>query len=263
MGSATTLARASTTAALDAATGVDLGVAGDLFAAARAIGGSSQLGSALADSAAAPGARAKVVTDVFGAVLSPVSVGLLSAVVQQRWSRPADLIEAIEETAVRAAAIAQPEADVEGDLFRFSRAVAENGDLELALGSRMGDESAKGELVTRLLDGRAAASSTLIASSLVQQSRDRRVRTLLQWAMRLVAEQRGRAVATVVSATPLSDAQVERLRAALAARYGTEVALNTRIDPTVLGGLRVQIADDVIDASISTRLADLRQRLAG
>jgi len=81
--------------------------------------------------------------------------------------------------------------------------------------------------------------------------------------MRLVADQRGSTVATVVSAAPLSDAQVERLRAALSARYGTEISVNTRIDPHVVGGLRVQIADDVIDASISTRLADLRQRLAG
>ncbi len=35
------------------------------------------------------------------------------------------------------------------------------------------------------------------------------------------------------------------------------------VDPAVVGGLRVQIADDVIDASVSSRLADLRQRLAG
>jgi F-type H+-transporting ATPase subunit delta len=263
MGSATTLALSTTAAALDAATGVDLGVARDLFAAARAIGGSTQLSNALADAAAPAAARAKVVTDVFGAVLSPVSVGLLTSVVAERWSRTADLIEAVEETAVRAAAIAEPEADVEGDLFRFSRTVAENGDLELALGSRMGDEAAKGALVSTLLEGRAAASSILVASSLVQQQRDRRVRSLLQWAMRLVAEQRGRSVATVVSATPLSDSQIARLRAALSTRYGTEIALNTRIDPSVVGGLRVQIADDVIDASISTRLADLRQRLAG
>ena len=78
-----------------------------------------------------------------------------------------------------------------------------------------------------------------------------------------MAEQRGRAVATIVTAAPLSDTQSKRLAAALTARYGTEVSLNTVIDPAVVGGLRVQIADDVIDASISTRLADLRQRLAG
>ena len=77
------------------------------------------------------------------------------------------------------------------------------------------------------------------------------------------ADQRGRAVATVTTAAPLSAAQSDRLVAALSQRYGTAVTLNTVIDPTVVGGMRVQIADDVIDASVSSRLADLRQRLAG
>jgi F-type H+-transporting ATPase subunit delta len=62
---------------------------------------------------------------------------------------------------------------------------------------------------------------------------------------------------------PLSAAQSERLAAALGKRYGAAVTLNTVVDPSVVGGVRVQIADDVIDASVSSRLADLRQRLAG
>ena len=263
MGSATTQSLVATTAALDAASHVDLDVARELFAAARAVGDSSPLRGALADASASPGSRAKVVSDVFGTALAAQTVSLLSVAVQQRWSRESDLVDAIEELAVRAAAIADPGADIEGDLFRFSRTVAENGDLELAFGSRMGLTSAKGALVERLLEGRAAASSTAIVSALVQQPRERRVRSLLEWAIRLVSDQRGRAVATVVSAVPLNDAQSTRLAAALSARYGTSVSLNTVIDPTVVGGLRVQIADDVIDASISTRLADLRQRLAG
>ena len=60
-----------------------------------------------------------------------------------------------------------------------------------------------------------------------------------------------------------SAAQAERLSGALAKKYGRDVALNAIIDPSVIGGLRVQVADDVIDGSISGRLADLRQRLAG
>lgn len=263
MGSATTQARAASIAALDAATGVDLEVARELFAASRAVGDSSQLSGALADSAAAPAARRKVVTDVFGKLVAPTTTALLTSVVEQRWSSAGDLVDGIEELAIRAAAVAEPQTDVEGELFGFSRTVAQNPELELALGSRLGDASAKGALVESLLASRASAGATLIAASLVQQPRERRVRQLLSRAMQLVAEQRGRTVATVVSATPLSAAQTERLGAALSRRYGGEVAINTVIDPSVVGGLRVQIADDVIDASVSSRLADLRQRLAG
>jgi len=263
MGSATTQALAATTTALDAASGVDLDVARELFAAARAVGDSSQLGGALADSAAAPVARRKVVADIFGKVLQPVTVSLLTTVVDQRWSSASDLVDGIEELAVRAAAIADRSTNVEEELFRFSRTVAENPELELALGSRLGDAAAKATLVETLLGGRASAATTLIAASLARQPRDRRVRQLLSNATKLVADQRGRKVATVVAATPLSQAQVDRLTAALSKRYGTSVSINTVVDPTVVGGLRVQIADDVIDASVSSRLADLRQRLAG
>ncbi len=263
MGSATTQALAATTAALSAASGVDLDVAGELFAVARAVGDSSQLSGALADSAAPTEARRKVVADVFGAAVKPTTASLLATAVAQRWSSSDDLVDGIEDLAVRAVAIAETDADVEAELFGFSRAVADNPELELALGSRLGDAAAKGELVEKLLKGRASAGTTLIAASLIQQPRERRVRQLLSRATKVVADQRGRAVATVVAAAPLSAAQSERLTAALTKRYGTKVSLNTIVDPTVVGGMRVQIADDVIDASVSSRLADLRQRLAG
>ncbi|WP_438353394.1 F0F1 ATP synthase subunit delta [Microbacterium sp. CJ88] len=263
MGSATTQARTATTAALAAATAVDLDVARELFAAARALDDSSHLGGALADSAASPQARAQVVAAVFGPSVKPVTAALLTTAVQQRWSSASDLIDGIEDLAVRSAAISSPDVDIEGELFRFSRTVAENPELELALGSRLGDAAAKGALVDALIGGRASAATTLVVSSLVRQPRDRRVRTLLNDAMKTVAQQRGRTVATVVTAVPLGEAQVSRLAAALTAKYGTAISVNTVVDPSVVGGLRVQVADDVIDASVSSRLADLRQRLAG
>lgn len=263
MGSATTQALAASTAALRSATGVDLAVAEELFAAARALGDSPQLCGALADSAASVHARRAVVAGVFGGTVSAATVQLLDAAVQQRWSSPSDLIDGVEELAVRAASLADASADVEGELFSFSRIVAANSDLELALGSRLGDSAAKGELVTSLLADRASAATTLIVASLVRHPRERRVRQLLARAERIVAEQRGRTVATVLTAAPLAEEQSRRLAAALSKRYGGEVSLNVVLDPDVVGGLRVQIADDVIDASVSARIADLRQRLAG
>jgi F-type H+-transporting ATPase subunit delta len=114
-----------------------------------------------------------------------------------------------------------------------------------------------------LLGGRTSEATTLVVSSLVQQPRGRRVRGLLSRAIRLVAEQRGRTVATVTTAAPLTDAQAQRLSTALSRTYGGQVTINPVVDPSVVGGVRVQIADDVIDGSIASRLADVRQKLAG
>ena len=61
---------------------------------------------------------------------------------------------------------------------------------------------------------------------------------------------------------PLTAAQVTRLTAALGASYGREIHVNHVIDTSIVGGLRVQIGDDVIDGTIASRLTDLRLQLA-
>ncbi|KDA04830.1 ATP synthase F0F1 subunit delta [Microbacterium sp. CH12i] len=262
MGSATTQALAASTAALAQAKDVTLDTAGELFTAARFVGESGKLSGALADPAAPTGLREQVVASVFGG-LSETTRQLLSSVVGQRWSDEDGLIAGIEELAIRATAIAAPNVDIEGELFSFLSVIAANPQLELALGGRLGEDSAKGALVEKLLDGKASAPTTLILSSLVRQPRGRRVRQLLNRAMKIVSAQGDRIVATVRAAAPLSATQRTRLGDALAQRYDGQISINEVIDPTVVGGLRVQIADDVIDGSISARLADLRQKLAG
>lgn len=261
MGSATTQSLAASTDALAAASGLNLDSAAELFAAARAIGDSAQLSGALADPSASAEARTALVSSVFGAASAPVR-SILATVAAQRWSAASDLVDGVEELAIRTAAIASPADDIAGELFSFSRLVAANPDLELALGNRFGGAEAKQALVEQVLAGSAAPATVLIASSLARQPRERRVRRLLGRASAVVAAQSGRTVATVYTAAPIAAEQQTRLRDALARRYGGEISLNQVIDPAVVGGLRVQIADDVIDGSISARLAELRQKLA-
>lgn len=260
MGSATTQALAAQAEALSTAT-VDLDTARELFAAARAVAGSKALSGALADPTAAPEARNALVARVFG-TLSPTAQQLLSTTAAQRWSSTDELLDGLEELAIRAAAKAD-QGDLEGELFRVSRIVAENPELELALGSRLGDGAAKGALMQTLFGGRAGEGTNLVVSSLVQHPRGRRVRAILSRAIRIVAAQRGRTVATVTTATPLTEDQTARLRTALSRTYGGEVTISSVVDPSIVGGVRVQIADDVIDGSIASRLADVRQKLAG
>lgn len=266
MGSATTQALAASTQALAAVTAsVDINTARELFAVGRAIGNSRQLAAVLADPAVEASAKSKLVGSAFGTSVSATTLGLLTTVAAQRWSSPNDLLAGIEELGLRAASVSSLKsgADIEGELFQFARTVAENPELELTLGARISDDKAKGQLVDTLLSGRASVETTLIVSSLVQLPRGRRVHQLLADAERIVADERGQIVATVTTAAAVSTAQRDRLVALLSARYGRPVAINTVIDSAVVGGLRVQIGDDVIDASVASRLNDLRLRLAG
>jgi F-type H+-transporting ATPase subunit delta len=79
---------------------------------------------------------------------------------------------------------------------------------------------------------------------------------------RLDDEAAGRVRALATSAVPLSDEDRERLVADLSKRLQKEVRLQTRVDPSILGGLVVQVGDQLIDASVQTRLQQLRRQLA-
>lgn len=79
---------------------------------------------------------------------------------------------------------------------------------------------------------------------------------------RLDDQAAGRVRAVATSAVPLTDEDRERLVTDLSRRFQKEIRLQTRVDPSILGGLVVQVGDQVIDASIQTRLQQLRRQLA-
>ena len=67
----------------------------------------------------------------------------------------------------------------------------------------------------------------------------------------------------MLSAVPLTDAQEQRLAAALSEMYGRAISVRTALEPSLRGGLVVRVGDEVIDGSIATRLATARNALAG
>lgn len=79
----------------------------------------------------------------------------------------------------------------------------------------------------------------------------------------LVANDRGEVTAAVTSAHPLSDDQVEALKAQLRARVGRDVTVDLAVDPSLLGGLVVRIGSQMIDSSIKTRLNSLAHAMKG
>ncbi len=80
---------------------------------------------------------------------------------------------------------------------------------------------------------------------------------------KLTAAHRGEVTAEVVSAHSLSDEQMEALRKQLRTRVGRDVNIQSRIDPSILGGLVVKIGSRLIDNSIRTRLNTLASAMKG
>jgi F-type H+-transporting ATPase subunit delta len=165
---------------------------------------------------------------------------------------------------IRAVAESAPKSvSIDDELFTFATAVSSNADLELALGSKLGSVDGRISLVKELLHGKVSEQTVSIVASLIAQPRGRRVGELLRYGANLVADQAGFAIATVTVASPLSAVRLERLQKALSAQYDKEIRINEVVDERVLGGMRIQIGDEVIDGTISNRISDLRLQLAG
>jgi F-type H+-transporting ATPase subunit delta len=78
---------------------------------------------------------------------------------------------------------------------------------------------------------------------------------------RLASEAAGHVEAQVVAASPLPEAQLERLRRALTARTERDVQLRVSVDPALLGGVVAKVGDLVFDGSLRTQLVQLRANL--
>src|SRR5215469_3781044 len=182
------------------------------------------------------------------------------------WPARRDIADAAEELAVLATAASATGPgqldDVEDELFRFGRIASGEPELIAALSSpRYPDEQKRGLLNTLLADKVALPTLRLITQAVVNP-RGRNLEANLADYARLVAEWRQRLIAVVRVATALSDRQRERLTAALSAIYDRGIQLNVVIDPQVVGGVSIQIGDDLIDGTLSSRLAALRRHWA-
>lgn len=241
--------------------------AGDeLFAVAALLRSEPSLRRVVTDVSVEGQAKAGLVREVLGDKLSSGVVDLVSSAVAQRWTVPRDLADALEALGVRA--IAESAGDTSGaaqladELFEVEQLIAHSPDLRDALGDPSRSAADKGDLLRDLLRGKClTATVQLVTQSLSGSFRS--VTVALQSYQVTVADVRNQGVATVHTARGLSAAEQERLAAALQRTYGREVHLNILVDAEVIGGIRVEIGDDVIDGTVSARLDDARRQLAG
>ncbi|WJV46175.1 F0F1 ATP synthase subunit delta [Streptomyces flavofungini] len=221
----------------------------------------------LTDPAQSSEAKAELAGRLLGGKVGGETADLVAGMVRSRWSQSRDLVDGLEELADLADLTAAQKSgaldSVEDELFRFGRIVSSSTELRSALTDRAANATAKSGLVRGLLDGRADVVTERLVERLVTAPRGRSLEEGLESLSKLAADRRQRMVAVVTSAVPLSDQQKQRLGAALAKIYGRQMHLNLDVDPTVLGGIRVQVGDEVINGSIADRIEDAHRRMAG
>jgi F-type H+-transporting ATPase subunit delta len=240
-------------------------LAEDLVAVATLLRAEPGLRRALVDPGAPAAGRLGLAERLLGSQVAPPAMAVMRAVVQGRWSRDLDAALALTELGVEAL-LAQAEAvgaldEVEDELFRFGRILAQNPALALALTDPAAPASAKTTLLERLLAGRAHPVTVSLVQWVSTDYEGGDVERRIMALSRVAAARRDRVVAVVRAAVPLDAEQTSRLQEALSRHFGRLVRLQVDVDPSVLGGLVVRVGDEVIDGSVLRRLAAARRRM--
>jgi F-type H+-transporting ATPase subunit delta len=236
----------------------------ELFFVAEVLSTNIAVRRALTDPSRDGRAKAAFISDLLGKKIGTLALGLVTELSNLRWSSAKDLVLVVEQLAIEAEASAANIAGeldrVEDELFTAATAFAGSSELRKALTSDA--TNAKATLVADILKG-ASGSTVKLVSQMVNAWRGRSIESAFadyQWAL---AARRNRVIALVRVAAPLSQPQLDRLTTSLTSKVGQPVRINIEIDPSVLGGVSVKFADEMVDGSVSNRLAGAARALAG
>jgi F-type H+-transporting ATPase subunit delta len=242
-------------------------LADELFAVARLLDGQLTLRRSLSDPAGKPDERAALANRLFASRVSPAALELVETVARQRWSRPPDLVEAFmalaTEASLDAAEVRDELDDVEDELFRFGRIVSSERELGRILSDRKAQAGGKAALLDRLLSRKVSPVTEQLLRNVLTGPHAGHAENAIERLSEVASRRRGQSVARVTTAVPLTPEQEQRLTEVLGRIYGRTVGLQVTVDPSVLGGLIVQVGDEVIDGSIAHRLEVAGRRLVG
>jgi F-type H+-transporting ATPase subunit delta len=221
----------------------------------------------LAEATGETEAKKELLARLLGGKADANTIELLDTAVSVRWSATKDFGGAVEHVA-RLSLLVRAEREHQADevaeqLFRFGRVLQS----EPRLNSLLGDYSKPAQDRVSLLRGvldRAGGTNPTAGALLTQtiellhgDRADEAVQDLAQ----LAVAHRGELVAEVAAADELTESQRRRLAEVLARIYHHPVSVQLNVDPELLGGLSVAVGDEVIDATLSSRLAAAETRL--
>ncbi len=238
----------------------------DLFIVLASLNSSIGLRRAFTDPSRDLASKSALISDLFGKSISPIAKSLLESAASLRWSSPVDVASAVEQLAIESEATA---ANAEGnldriqeELFAFETLLGDNADLRSALAIANVEAHFKSELLTSVIGGKVAPSTLRLVTELVNALNGRNIELTLDLYIQTVAARRNRSIAVIRTRSALTPAQSEKLTALLTKQMGQPVQLNVEIDPSVLGGISIRFKDEMIDGTISTRVAEAGRALA-
>ena len=241
-------------------------IGNELFTITKVLDDSIQLERALTDPSRPVADKVAVLTELLGDNVHPMTMEIMTDLVSRHWSRARDIANAVEDFGVDAMMYY---ADATGATLQVSVELSELHSALLNLPvvrAKLYDYQATSEarvkLFREVFSGKTLNKVTMrLAEHATCNLRRRRYLETIQWMINKFSRHMGESMVTVTTATPLKKEQIKRLVEVYSAKVGRQVHINSVVDSTVLGGMRIQVGDEVTDNTVVAQLQNLHRKV--
>lgn len=242
-------------------------IGNELFTITNVLDHNIRLERALTDPSRPVADKVAVLNRLIGDQAHEMTMEILTDLVGRRWSRVSDIANAVEDFGVDGMMYY---ADATDATLQVSIELA---DLRSALlnlpvvRSDLSDERVPAEARIKLLFALIGEDANLnkvtmrLAEHATCNPRNRRYLSTLHWLINKFSRHMGESMVTVTTAAPLNQGQIDRLIAIYTKKVGRPVHINSTVDPTVIGGMRIEIGDEVTDNTVVAQLEQLQRKV--
>ena len=241
-------------------------IGNELFTITKVLDDSIQLERALTDPSRPVADKVAVLKELLGDNAHPMTMEIMTDLVSRRWSRARDIANAVEDFGVDAMMYYADATDatlqVSIELSELHSALLNLPVVRAKLYDYQATSEARVKLFREVFSGKTLNKVTMrLAEHATCNLRRRRYLETIQWLINKFSRHMGESMVTGTTATPLKKEQIKRLVEVYSAKVGRQVHINSVVDPTVLGGMRIQVGDEVTDNTVVAQLQNLHRKV--
>ena len=241
-------------------------IGNELFSVTNVLDRNIRLERALTDPSRPVEDKVALLNKLVGDQAHEMTMEILTDLVGRRWSRVSDIANAVEDFGVDGMMYCADATDatlqVSIELAELHSALLNLPVVRSGLSSDRAPAEARIKLLYALVGNKDLNKVTMrLAEHAACNPRNRRYLSTIHWLINKFSRHMGESMVTVTTAAPLNQEQVDKLIAVYSKKLGRPVHINSNVDPTVIGGMRIEIGDEVTDNTVVAQLQQLQHRV--
>lgn len=241
-------------------------IGNELFSVTNVLDRNIRLERALTDPSRPVEDKVALLNKLVGDQAHEMTMEILTDLVGRRWSRVSDIANAVEDFGVDGMMYYADATDatlqVSIELAELHSALLNLPVIRSGLSSDHAPAEARIKLLYALVGNKDLNKVTMrLAEHAACNPRNRRYLSTIHWLINKFSRHMGESMVTVTTAAPLNQGQIDRLIAIYTKKVGRPVHINSTVDPTVIGGMRIEIGDEVTDNTVVAQLEQLQRKV--